>query len=232
MKVRTILLDDEPLALKQLENYAAKVPFLEVVAACTSALEAKEYLTQADVIFLDINMPDVSGMEFARSLENPPLFVFTTAYAEYAVEGFRVNAVDYLLKPFSLAEFTEAAEKVKQKLEMQRSVPEGPQTLYLKVGRKTITLALSSILYVESMSEYIKVYKKNGEEPLVILYSLTRLADELPSSQFMRIHRSYLIALDAVEEATVNSVTLKGGTVTLTVGEMYRPAFKDWLNSR
>lgn len=232
--IKTILLDDEPLALQKLEMYARKVPFLEVFASCASATAARDFVSGADAIFLDINMPDVNGLDFIRSLEKPPLVVFTTAYPEFALEGFKVDAVDYLLKPFSLAEFIRAAEKVRELFELRQNAS-APEVFYFRSDRKTVAVPLSDILYVESMSEYIKVYRKSVAEPLVVLYGLGRLAEELPSLRFLRIHRSYIVALDAITEAGSASVTLcapPAAPVALPVGDLFRPALRSWLLSR
>lgn len=228
--IRALFLDDEPLALRQLERYAAQMPYLEVVAACTSASAAKEYIPSVDVLFIDINMPDITGLDFVRSLEQPPLVVFTTAYAEYALEGFRVNAVGYLLKPFSLAEFREVAEKVKMIVELRRKA-ESVSVLYFKTDYKTVPVSVDRIQYVESMSEYLKLYLDGQEMPLVVLYSLKRLIEQLPEGRFMRVHRSYIIPLDRIREANASVVVLDNGT-SIPVGESYRAAFKEYLASR
>ncbi len=228
--LKAVFLDDEPLALRQLEIYASKIPSVEVVAACTSASAARAYLKQADVLFVDINMPDISGLDFVRSLDKPPLVVFTTAYAEFALEGFRVNAVDYLLKPFSLEEFRRSVEKLSHIVEMQNAAL-AKQPFYLKSGTKTIALELDNILYVESLSEYVKIHLSGGVEPVILLYSLKKLAGELPAARFMRIHRSYIAALKHISEATASTVCIDG-QVTLPVSELYRPAFRQWLSAR
>ncbi len=229
--IKALLLDDEPLALRQLELYAAKLPYLEVLAACTSAREATGYVSAADVLFVDINMPDVSGLEFVRSLEQPPLVVFTTAYAEYALEGFRVNAVGYLVKPFSLAEFREQADKVRDIVETRRkaaaSQPE-QQVLRFKTDYKTVSVEVDRIRYVEGMSEYIKIYLDGQDAPLVVLYSLKRLMEQLPPERFMRVHRSYIVPLSRIREATATGIIMEDGA-TIPVGESYRAAFRTWL---
>jgi two-component system LytT family response regulator len=228
--IRVIAIDDEPLALRQLEMYMAKVPFLELVAACSSAAMAAPYVEKADALFLDINMPDLSGMDFIKSLPHPPAVVFTTAYSEYAVEGFRVNAVDYLLKPFSFKEFEASCGKLRRHLEMQAALEarEADPILHFKADYRTISIDVRKIIYVESMSEYVKIYLDSQPDPLVVLYSLKRLTAELPASRFMRIHRSYIVALDRIREANASSVVLDG-PVTLPVGESYRSSFRAML---
>lgn len=231
--IKALLLDDEPLALRQLELYCGKVNDLQVVGACTSASAALDLADEADVLFVDINMPDVNGLDFVRSLAHPPLVVFTTAYAEYAVEGFRVQAVDYLLKPFGLEDFRRAVERVRHILSVEKAAREQsrPGILHFKTDYKTVSVPLHSIRYIESMSEYVKIWLDTQETPLVVLYSLKRLMEELPEGRFMRIHRSYIVALSRIREANATSVTLEGG-ISLPVSESARPAFRSWLNTR
>ncbi len=230
--IRVIAIDDEPLALRQLEMYIAKVPFLELVAACSSANQAKPYLEQAEAVFLDINMPDLSGMDFIKSLPHPPAVVFTTAYSEFAVEGFRVNAVDYLLKPFSFKEFEASCRKLREQLEMKAALAgkEADAILHVKADYRTVSVDTRKIVYIESWSEYIKIHLVDEEAPVIALYSLKNLIDQLPKGRFMRIHHSYIIALGFVAEASRTRVRLRNG-VTLPVGEQYRPAFGAYLAS-
>lgn len=230
--IRVIAIDDEPLALRQLEMYIAKVPFLELVAACSSANQAKPYLEQAEAVFLDINMPDLSGMDFIKSLPHPPAVVFTTAYSEFAVEGFRVNAVDYLLKPFSFKEFETSCGKLREQLEMKAALAgkEADAILHVKADYRTVSVDTRKIVYIESWSEYIKIHLVDEEAPVIALYSLKNLIDQLPKGRFMRIHRSYIIALGFVAEASRTRVRLRNG-ITLPVGEQYRPAFGAYLAS-
>lgn len=230
--IRVIAIDDEPLALRQLEMYIAKVPFLELVAACSSAAMAAPFVAKADALFLDINMPDLSGMDFIKSLPHPPAVVFTTAYSEYAVDGFRVNAVDYLLKPFSFKEFEASCGKLRRHLEMQAALEarEADPILHFKADYRTISIDVRNIIYVESMSEYVKIFLVDSEAPVVILYSLKNLIEQLPAGRFMRIHRSYIIALGHIADASRTSVRLDNGK-TLPVGELYRPAFSAYLAS-
>lgn len=230
MTVKALLIDDEPLALAQLERYAVRVPFLEVLDSCLSAEEALPLIPEADVLFTDISMPDRSGMDLVRSLgEKAPLVVFTTAYAEYAVEGFRVNAVDYLLKPFSQADFTQAAQKVRDLLMLRRSAA-APELLVFRAAQRTISVPVGAIRYIAAMSEYVKVLRSDGNEPVVALYRLSRLEEELPPSLFMRIHRSYIVALASVREASRSRVVLDDGTA-LPVSGQYRPAVEERLLS-
>lgn len=230
--IRVIIIDDEPLALRQLEMYISKISFLELVAACSSASAAKSCLERADAIFLDINMPDLNGMDFIKSLPHPPAVVFTTAYSEYAVEGFRINAVDYLLKPFSFKEFETSCRKLREYLDMKAALAEkeADPILHFKADYRTVSVDTRKIVFVESWSEYIKIHLVDAEEPVIVLYSLKNLIDLLPKGCFMRIHRSYIIALGHIAEASRTSVRLDNGT-KLSVGELYRPAFGAYLSS-
>jgi two-component system LytT family response regulator len=231
--IRVLVIDDEPLALRQMEMYVAQVPYMELVASCSSAAAANSCLDRADAIFLDINMPDLSGMDFIKSLPNPPAVVFTTAYSEYAVEGFRVNAVDYLLKPFSLKEFEASCEKLRKHLEMKAALEEkeADPILHFKADYRTVSIDTRNILYVEGWSEYIKIHLADEDAPVIILYSLKNLIEQLPKGRFLRIHRSYIIALGHIAEASRSTVKLDNG-VTLPIGEIYRPAFGEYLASR
>ena len=232
--IRCLAIDDEPLALRQIVGYIGKVPFLELAAQCQSAIEARAYLEHdsVDVIFCDINMPDLNGMDFVKSLAVPPLVVFTTAYSEYAVEGFRVNAVDYLLKPFGLQDFQRAANKVKEMKEMERSSVAGnaPDILYLKADYRVVKVSIPDILYVEAMSEYLKVWLDSQPKPVITLLSMKKMEEHLPDS-FMRIHRSYIVNLNRIREVNKNRVILDSNT-ELPIGDLYKEAFQAYLETR
>ena len=234
-------IDDEPLALRQIVTYIGKVPFLELSAQCQSALEARSFLEHdsVDAIFCDINMPDLNGMDFVKSLAAPPLIVFTTAYSEYAIEGFKVNAVDYLLKPFGLQDFQRAANRLKERLDASPIEPttstafgkEGLEDiLFLKSDRRIIKVNTSDIRYIESMSEYIKVWGDNHPKPIITLLSMAKMEEKLPKN-FVRIHRSYIINLNKIQEVNKNSVILDAKT-HLPIGDMYRESFQKRLGER
>ena len=232
--IRVLAIDDEPLALQQLVAYIRKIPFLELVAECQSALEAKELLNResVDAVFCDINMPDLNGMDFVKSLSVPPLIVFTTAYSEYAVEGFKVDAVDYLLKPFGLDEFRRAANRLKDRLSLpaaaSNEMPED-DTIFVKTDYRVVKLAVSDIRYIEGMSEYLKIYLE-GQKPVITLLSMKKMEEYLPP-HFMRIHRSYIINLKKIQEVNKNRVILDADTY-LPIGDNYREAFNNYLNTK
>ena len=237
--IRCLAIDDEPLALQQLVAYINKVPFLELAAQCQSALEARKFLESdtVDAIFCDINMPDLNGMDFVKSLVSPPLVVFTTAYSEYAVEGFKVNAVDYLLKPFGLQDFQRAANRVLERWEMKSpssfhvplSSPK-EETLYLKTDYRVVKVTVDDIRYIEGMSEYLKVWVEGEAKPIITLLAMKKLEERLPA-HFMRIHRSYIVNLNKIQEVNKNRVILDAQT-NLPVGELYKEAFQNYLQSR
>ena len=234
--IRCLAIDDEPLALKQLVTYIQKVPFLELAAQCQSALEARTFLGNdtVDAIFCDINMPDLNGMDFVKSLVVPPLIVFTTAYSEYAVEGFRVNAVDYLLKPFGLQEFQRAAQRLRERMEGTRVVEENPthqtDTLFFKTDYRIVNVNISDIRYIEAMSEYLKVWLDSQPKPIVTFLSMKKMEELLPDS-FMRIHRSYIVNLTKIQEVNKNRVIMDSETY-LPIGDLYKESFQRYLNTK
>ena len=234
--IRCLAIDDEPLALKQLVTYISKVPFLELAAQCQSALEARAFLEHdtVDAIFCDINMPDLNGMDFVKSLVVPPLVVFTTAYSEYAVEGFRVNAVDYLLKPFGLQDFQRAANRLLSRKEERGTRKENDNNdndvIFLKTDYRIVKVGLSDIRYVEGMSEYLKVWLEGEAKPIITLLSMKKMEEALPSN-FMRIHRSYIVNLDKIQEVNKNRIILDADTY-LPIGDLYKEAFQAYLETR
>lgn len=238
--IRTLAIDDEPLALQQLVAYIKKVPFLELVAQCQSALEAKKIMEDdiIDAIFIDINMPDLSGLDYVKSLAVPPIIVFTTAYSEYAIDGYKVNAIDYLLKPFGLNDFQRAANKVKTQYDLQRqataaevSQVDDDDALFLKTEHKVVRINIADIRYVEGMSEYLKIHLENRTKPLIVLLSMKKLEEHLPPSLFMRIHRSYIINLKKIQEVNKSRVIMDADTY-LPIGDLYRDAFNKYIEKK
>lgn len=236
--IRCIIIDDEPLALQQMEGYIKKIPYLELVAACQSAIEAKEIIenNKIDAIFCDINLPEISGLDFVKSLENPPMVVFTTAYSEYAVEGFQLNAVDYLLKPFGCDDMKRAAEKLKKCQEAQRSLQDVSQideddAIFLKTEYKIVRINISNIRYVEAMSEYLRIYLKDYSRPIIVLLSMKKMEERLPNHSFMRVHRSYIINLKSIREVSKNRIVLDED-IEVPIGDSYRDQFNAYINSK
>ena len=233
--IKVLAIDDEPLALQQLVAYIGKVPFLQLTGQCQSALEAMDLLNRepVDAIFCDINMHDLSGMDFVKSLTVPPLVVFTTAYSEYAIEGFKVDAVDYLLKPFGLQDFMRAANRLKERLEIKGKTLEAVETgddIFVKTDYRVVKVAIQDIRYVEGMSEYLKLHLESQPKPIVTLLAMKALEERLPQN-FMRIHRSYIVNLDKIQEVNKNRVILDADTY-LPIGDSYKEAFNRYIETK
>ena len=237
--IKCIIVDDEPLAVAQLEKYVERVPFLVNVGSCSSAAEAMEILAtgSVDAMFVDINMPDIDGVQFVRSLVSPPLVVFTTAYSEYAIDGFRLDAVDYLLKPITFEDFLKASNKLSRIYSMNNSAQSAAEQgeevcrdcLYVKSDYRMLRVPISSIKYIESMSEYVRIFVDDNPKPIVSLLSMKKIEESLPAGDFMRVHRSYLINLNKVKEVSKMRLVYDGG-VYVPIGEMYKDAFFEYID--
>jgi DNA-binding LytR/AlgR family response regulator len=239
--LRCVAIDDEPLALAQLAGYIKKVPFLELVDSCRDAFSALNILskTNIDLVFVDINMPDLNGLDFVKSLTYKPIIIFTTAYSEYALDGFRVDALDYLLKPFSYKDFLHSANKAQQHYEMMNFSKESPaksqpaimpetEFIFVKADYKIVKIKTSEIKYIESQSEYVKIFPQN-EKPIMTLLSLKSLEERLPDSMFMRVHRSYIVNLSLVREVSRAGIVFDTKLI-IPIGEQYRDKFNDYIN--
>ena len=239
MLLRVIAIDDEPLALRQIVAYISKVPFLQLVAQCQSAIEALHVLDndEVDALFCDINMPDLNGLEFVRMLQPQPMVVFTTAYSEYAIEGFKVEAVDYLLKPFTLKEFSQTAERLRARQELllrasqATNADDSSDVLFVRADRTDLAVPLSTLHYVQSMGEYLRIYTSDRPRPIVTLGTMRSMEERLPVDRFLRIHRSSIVALSHIREVARGSVMLTDGT-ELSVGDNYRARLDKWLAER
>ncbi len=239
--IRCLAIDDEPLALRQLASYIEKIPFLELVESCESALDANAVMEREpiDAIFIDINMPDLNGMDFVKSLTSPPMVVFTTAYSEYAIDGFKVDAVDYLLKPFGMDDMLRAANKLKAHYELvngnkatvQTTTALDDDTLFFKTEHRVVRVDINKIRYIEGMSEYLRIHLDGSPRPLIVLLSMKKIEERLPRNIFMRIHRSYIINLKKIQEVNKSRVILDADTY-LPIGDLYREAFNEYLNSK
>lgn len=237
--IRCIIVDDEPLAVAQLEKYVERVPFLVNVGSCSSAVEAMDILStgNVDAMFVDINMPDIDGVQLVRSLTRPPMVVFTTAYSEYAIEGFRLDAIDYLLKPIAFDSFLKAANKLKLVYGIKnpsQSVVEQNEgvshdCLYVKSDYKMLRVPISSIKYIEGMSEYVRIFVEDNPKPIVSLLSMKKIEENLPADTFMRVHRSYLVNLNKVKEISKMRIVYDGD-VYLPIGEMYKDKFFEYID--
>lgn len=234
MKLNCIAIDDEPLALQQLAAYIQKIPWLELVKPCSSAFQALEFLEnhQVDLMFVDINMPDLNGLEFVKSLSQKPLLVFTTAYSEYALEGFKVDALDYLLKPFSFAEFSKAAGKARAQFELKQNAPEKLESnnefLFIKSEYKLLRVNLNDIRFIEGMKEYVRIHI-TGQKPIMTLLSMKSLEAKLPADKFMRVHRSYIVNLEKI--TTIERFTLVyDDKHRIPISDNYKEKFQQYLD--
>lgn len=234
MKLKTIAIDDEPLAIKLLIDYISKTPFLELSGTFDNPLDALDFLhnEQIDLILVDIQMPDLTGIEFTRMLENGPKIIFTTAYAQYAIEGFKLNATDYLLKPFSYEEFLKAAQKAYKIAELENSatisVEANNQFLFLKSEYKIRRINFNDILYIEGLKDYIKVYTRTDPKPIMSLNSLKALEQKLSEEKFMRVHRSFIVNLEQIE--TIDRSRIVFGKEYIPVSDQYKDKFQAYLD--
>ena len=235
--IRVLAIDDEPLALRQLAAYLKKVPFFELVDSCQSALDAMNILNQQeiDALFIDINMPDLNGLDFVKSLSQPPMIVFTTAYQEYALEGYKVDAIDYLLKPFGMGDILRAADKVKRQYDLLHTASLSPidedDTMFLKTEYKVVRILIRDIIYVEGMAEYLRIHLAHQEKPLVVLLSMKKMEDRLASHDFMRIHKSFIISLHHIAEINKSRVVLDNEN-EIPIGDSYRDKLTDYVNQK
>ena len=243
MTVHCIAVDDEPLALALLSTFIEQTPFLKLLGRYDSGVEAlqglHELAERVDVVFLDIQMQELTGLEMARVLGQqaaPPRIIFTTAFPQYALEGYKVDALDYLVKPFNYEEFMRAANKARAYTELAQAgaapaADAAPHLaedyLFLKVEYQLVRVALSDILYVEGLKDYVKVHLKSTTRPLLSLMSLRAMEEKLPPRRFLRIHRSFIVALDKIE--AVRRLTVQIGADTIPVGEQYKEAFQQFI---
>jgi len=232
--IRCLAIDDEPLALKQIMAYIEKTPFLELVNGCESAYRAMEILKDEAIalMFVDIHMPDLSGMEFVKSLDQPIQVIFTTAFSQYAVEGFQVNALDYLLKPIDYAAFLKSANKARTWFEPHHQAPAQLSGkwdfLFIKSEYKIVRIAFADIKYVEGKGEYVRIHL-DKEKPLMSLLSMKSVEEQLPSERFMRVHRSYIVNLDKITTIERNRIIFDV-TTYIPVSEQYKDKFQDFIS--
>ena len=235
IKITCVIVDDEPLALNLVESYVEKTPFLVLKKKCSSAIEAMEFIkTEAvDLLFLDIQMPDLTGIEFSKMLPKETRVIFTTAFDEYALEGFKVEAIDYLLKPFDYAEFLTAANKANKwftlvKEQQQSGSSQEKEFLFVKSEYKQIRIKLADVLYFEGLKDYIKIWLKDNPKPILTLMSLKSLEAELPETQFLRVHRSFIVSLKNVDVIERSQIIINNQRIT--VSDQYKPKFLEFIN--
>jgi DNA-binding LytR/AlgR family response regulator len=234
MKIKCLVVDDEPLARDLLEGYIHKTPFLELVGKCRSAIEAMQALDEkeVDLLFLDIQMPELSGMEWSQTLSKEVKVIFTTAFEQYALEGYKVNALDYLLKPFNYPEFLKAANKAKEWFELvqNQSAVSMPikDSLLVNSEYKLIKVELKDILYFEGLKDYVKIFLQDIPKPILSLMSLKHLEEQLPADRFMRVHRSYIVNLDKI--STIERSFIQIGKAAIPIAEQYKERFQGYLS--
>lgn len=245
MKLTCAIVDDEPFALELLESYVKKTPFLELEGKYSSAIQAMKELTDKDInlLFLDIQMPELNGMEFSRMVDSRTRIIFTTAFSQYAVDGYRVNALDYLLKPISYTDFLEAANKALQWFGLSRqqtpasSAESTPlqkenelDSIYVKSDYKLIQVKINEILYIEGLKDYLKIYTESQPKPLLSLMSLKSMEELLPTSRFMRVHRSFIVHKEKIKVVDRNRIVF--GKVYIPISDSYKKEFQAYLNKR
>ena len=242
--IKCITIDDEPLALGQIKAYISKVPFLEHVAEFSNAIDAQRFLANesVDLIFVDINMPDLTGTEFVRSLTTQrPMIIFTTAYSEFAVEGFKLDAVDYLLKPFSFADFNRSANKALSLYELIKgnsnpsssdgeADPSDNEHISIRADHKVSLIKVKDIIYIESSGEYVRLHLADGSR-IMTLFRIKNIETTLPSDMFMRIHRSYIVNLKCVTGYARGRVFLNNNEY-VPLGENYKEPFQNYIKEK
>jgi two-component system, LytTR family, response regulator len=226
--LRCIAVDDEPLALELLEDNISKVPYLQLVASCANAMEAMKVLQseQIDLIFLDIQMPGLTGLQFIQTLAQKPMIILITAYEKFALQGFNLDVTDYLVKPVPLDRFIKACNKAHELFQLKTNVPtqtpEQPDYFFVNVDYSLLKINIADIMWIEGLKDYIKIHLKGSAKAVITRMGMKVIEDQLPSSKFLRIHKSYIISIEFITAIRKNSVFI--GTMELPVGESYRDA--------
>ena len=231
--IKTIIVDDEPLALDILEGFIANMPNLELVARCENAFEANDALNkhQVDLMFLDIQMPQMNGIDFLKSLSNPPAVIFTTAFSDYAIQGFELNVVDYLLKPISMDRFMKAVNKANDKIGGSKLTDaEEADFFFVKADKKLVKISFDDIIYIEGLKDYVIIKQETGR--VITLQTMKSLEQKLPSPPFRRVHRSYLVNTSKIKALDGNCLEVieKGQVKILPIGKNYRDDLLKQIN--
>ncbi|NDV78601.1 LytTR family DNA-binding domain-containing protein [Dysgonomonas sp. 511] len=228
MKLKCVIVDDEPLAADLLRSYALQTPFLDVAGVYNSAIDALPRINEGGInlIFLDINMPKINGMEFSKTLPASIKIIFTTAYDQYAIEGFKVNALDYLLKPISYVDFLQASNRALDWFKVMNNI--SAESIFVKSGYQYKKLEYSNILYIENQKDYVRFFLEGQSEPVSSLMNIQQLAEKLPCHVFMRVHRSFIVNLDKVKTVERNCIVF--GKTLIPVSDTYREQFNLFLN--
>ncbi len=239
MIIKCAIVDDEPLAVELLASYVKKIPFLELCGKYNNATDALHGIGEhpVDLLFLDIQMPELNGLELSRLVPETTRIVFTTAFDQYAVDGFRANALDYLLKPISYADFMEACNKalqwfqLVQQSEQQPTMPmEEPRSIFVKSEYKLLQIDLDDIRYIEGLKDYVKIYTENSPHPILSLMNMKAIEQMLPASRFIRVHRSFIVQKSKIREIERNRIVF--GDVYIPIGDSYKQAFQDFINAK
>jgi len=227
MKLRTLIIDDEPIALEKLQSYAGKTPMLALSGACSNGIDAVKFLmeNEVDLIITDINMPDLNGMDMIKSMSHPPMVIFTTAYDQYAVDSYKLSAVDYLLKPYGYADFLQAVNKAVSRVGPQKD----DTSIFVKVDYRYIRVPLERIRYIKGYGEYLQIYISESDSPLLTLSSFAAVMNHL-SDNFLQVHRSYIVNMDAVEVIERNRIFMDNATI-IPVGDSFKSSFQNYINS-
>ena len=240
MIIKCAIVDDEPLAVELLASYVNKTPFLELCGKYSNATDALHGISEhpIDLLFLDIQMPELNGLELSRMVPENTRIVFTTAFNQYAVDGFRVNALDYLLKPISYADFIEASNKAMQWFQLMQSseqsptaskASEEPSSIFVKSEYKLLQINLDDIRYIEGLKDYVKIHTEQSPHPILSLMNMKAIEQMLPSSRFIRVHRSFIVQKSKIREIERNRIVF--GDVYIPIGDSYKQAFQDFINS-
>lgn len=235
MILKCAIVDDEPLAVELLASYVEKIPFMQLAGKYNSAMDAMKGIAKeaVDIIFLDIQMPEINGLELSKMIPETTRIVFTTAFNQYAVDGFRSNALDYLLKPISYVDFLAACNKALQwfSLVRQQSAEvekeEEPKSIFVKSEYKLIQISLDSIKYIEGLKDYVKIYTDDSAKPVVSLMNMKTMEEMLPSSRFIRVHRSFIVQKSKIREIERNRIVF--GDVYIPIGDSYKQAFQEFI---
>ncbi|WP_142687582.1 LytR/AlgR family response regulator transcription factor [Chitinophaga polysaccharea] len=229
MEIKFIVIDDEPPAIQVIKTYAQEFPWLKLLHTFTDAISAAEYLrhSRVDLLFLDINMPDINGLDLARGLDPHPMIIFTTAYKQYAFDGFELDAIDYLLKPIPFRRFEKAVQKAQQHCQ-QQLLPVETESLVVHSSYHMVKIPLHEIIYIESLEDYVRIHLAQ-QAPVLTLMTLKKMQEKLPASRFRRIHRSYIVAVDKVKSVGNRKVRLSS-SVELPVSDSYSDFIREWKN--
>lgn len=232
MKLKCALVDDEPLALGLLESYVRKTDFLTLEGSYSSAVQAMSQLGEhpVDLLFLDIQMPELNGLEYSRMVPPTTRIVFTTAFQQYALDGYRVNALDYLLKPISYTDFLQAANRALQWFERSEQTPKERESIFIKSDYKLIQIELRRILYIEGLKDYIKIYEEGEPKPILSLMSMKAMEEMLPASRFIRVHRSFIVQKEKIR--VIDRGRIVFGKSYIPISDSYKQAFQEFIEGK